>query len=234
MTLEQRMLVCSVFLGLVQIVLSSHAASRQYGYRWAASARDQAMPPLAGVAARLDQALAELSRDLPSIRRGGSCRRSCGPTHTRDGVGIDALLLGASALCSALRVWGLLDSIAGLERSDHRDPARIVRALLSPQAAANSAQKMNDQDCVAGREGKWHQPSTDSLNPLSQIGGALPAMREVHDHQFDDREEYEHVAFQEEGIDIGQIGHPPHRRGNRKCERDYRQDSRHRDLHLVG
>ena len=65
MTLEQRMLVFSVFLGLVQIVLSSHAASRQYGYRWAASARDQPVPPLAGVAARLDRALRNFLETFP-------------------------------------------------------------------------------------------------------------------------------------------------------------------------
>ncbi len=57
MTIELQMLALSAALGLVQILLSSQAASFQYGYRWAASARDQPMPPLTGVAARLERAL---------------------------------------------------------------------------------------------------------------------------------------------------------------------------------
>jgi uncharacterized MAPEG superfamily protein len=57
MTIELRMLALSAALGLVQILLSSQAASFQYGYRWAASARDQPMPPLTGVAARLERTL---------------------------------------------------------------------------------------------------------------------------------------------------------------------------------
>ena len=59
------MLALSAALGLVQIVLSSHAASFQYGYRWAASARDQAMPPLSGVAARLERALRNFMETFP-------------------------------------------------------------------------------------------------------------------------------------------------------------------------
>jgi uncharacterized MAPEG superfamily protein len=65
MTLELQMLALSAALGLGQIVLSSHAASLQYGYRWAASARDQAMPPLTGVAARLERALRNFMESFP-------------------------------------------------------------------------------------------------------------------------------------------------------------------------
>ncbi len=65
MTIELQMLALSAVLGLVQIVPSSHAASFQYGYRWAASARDQAMPPLTGVAARLERALSNFMETFP-------------------------------------------------------------------------------------------------------------------------------------------------------------------------
>jgi uncharacterized MAPEG superfamily protein len=54
MTFELTMLTLSIILGFVQIVLASHAASLQRGYRWTASARDEVLPPLAGVAGRLD------------------------------------------------------------------------------------------------------------------------------------------------------------------------------------
>jgi uncharacterized MAPEG superfamily protein len=65
MRVELQMLALSTALGLGQIVLSAHAASLQYGYRWAASARDQAMPPLTGVAARLERALRNFVETFP-------------------------------------------------------------------------------------------------------------------------------------------------------------------------
>ena len=46
----------SVVLGLVQIVLASHAASLQRGYLWTAGSRDEAVPPLTGIAGRLERA----------------------------------------------------------------------------------------------------------------------------------------------------------------------------------
>jgi hypothetical protein len=50
MTLELKMLALSIVLGLVQIVLASHAASLQRGYVWTASSRDSNGPlqPLGG------------------------------------------------------------------------------------------------------------------------------------------------------------------------------------------
>ena len=57
MTIELKMLALSVALGMVQIVMASHAASVQLGYRWAAGPRDEVPLPLTGVAGRLDRAL---------------------------------------------------------------------------------------------------------------------------------------------------------------------------------
>ena len=57
MTIELKMLALSIVLGVVQIVMASHAASVQRGYRWAASPRDEVPLPLTGVAGRLDRAL---------------------------------------------------------------------------------------------------------------------------------------------------------------------------------
>jgi uncharacterized MAPEG superfamily protein len=64
LTIELRMLICSVVLGFVHIVAASHAASLQRGYRWAASARD-GEAPLTGVAGRLDRALRNFSETFP-------------------------------------------------------------------------------------------------------------------------------------------------------------------------
>jgi uncharacterized MAPEG superfamily protein len=65
MTVELQMLAWSVVLGLVQIVLSSHAKSLQYGYWWTATARDEVKPPLAGIAGRLDRALTNYLETFP-------------------------------------------------------------------------------------------------------------------------------------------------------------------------
>jgi uncharacterized MAPEG superfamily protein len=65
MTLELKMLALSVVLGLVQIILASHAASMQRGYLWTASSRDVAVPELSGVAARLDRALRNFFETFP-------------------------------------------------------------------------------------------------------------------------------------------------------------------------
>ncbi|CDX51827.1 hypothetical protein LCM4577_22925 [Mesorhizobium sp. LCM 4577] len=65
MTFELKMLVLSIALGLIQIVLASHAASLQRGYIWTASSRDEAMPPLRGVAGRLARALQNFVETFP-------------------------------------------------------------------------------------------------------------------------------------------------------------------------
>ncbi len=65
MSVELRMLVLSVVLGIVQIVAASHAASLQRGYRWTASPRDEKVEPLRGVAGRLDRALGNFLETFP-------------------------------------------------------------------------------------------------------------------------------------------------------------------------
>ena len=65
MTVELKMLILSVVLGIIQIVAASHAASLQRGYRWTASPRDEKVPPLRGVAGRLDRALRNFVETFP-------------------------------------------------------------------------------------------------------------------------------------------------------------------------
>ena len=71
MTLELKMLAFSIVLGLVQIVLASHAASLQRGYVWTAGSRDEAMPVLlTGVAGRLARALQNFVETFPLFAAG--------------------------------------------------------------------------------------------------------------------------------------------------------------------
>ena len=65
MSFELALLAASCVLCLVQIVASSHAASLQRGYRWTASSRDAEVPPLTGVAARLERALGNFLETFP-------------------------------------------------------------------------------------------------------------------------------------------------------------------------
>jgi uncharacterized MAPEG superfamily protein len=59
------MLALSCVLGVVHIVLASHSASLQRGYKWAASARDEIQHPLTGVAGRLARAQTNFSETFP-------------------------------------------------------------------------------------------------------------------------------------------------------------------------
>ena len=65
MSLELAMLMASCALCQIQIVIASHAASRQRGYRWTASARDSKVPPLTGIASRLERALRNFLETFP-------------------------------------------------------------------------------------------------------------------------------------------------------------------------
>ena len=65
LSVELLVLCASVGLGLVHIVVASHYASLQRGYRWTASARDGEVPPLKGVAGRLARALDNFSETFP-------------------------------------------------------------------------------------------------------------------------------------------------------------------------
>ena len=65
MTFELAMLVGSCALGLGQIVLASHSASLERGYRWSAGARDEPQAPLTGVAGRLARASTNFGETFP-------------------------------------------------------------------------------------------------------------------------------------------------------------------------
>lgn len=62
---ELIVLTWSVVLGFGHIVASSHAKSLQRGYRWTASARDEQVPPLKGLAGRLERATSNYLETFP-------------------------------------------------------------------------------------------------------------------------------------------------------------------------
>ena len=58
-------LFLSVILGIVQVLLAAAASTKQRGAKWNMSSRDSTMPPLTGVAARLDRALQNFKETFP-------------------------------------------------------------------------------------------------------------------------------------------------------------------------
>jgi len=64
-TTELRFLAASVILGLLHLIAASHLISFQYGYRWTASNREEPVPPLRGLANRVDQATTNFLETFP-------------------------------------------------------------------------------------------------------------------------------------------------------------------------
>src|SRR6478672_968937 len=65
MTTELRFLIATVILGILHLIADSHLISFQVGYRWTGSSRDEPMPPLRGVANRVDQAYTNFMETFP-------------------------------------------------------------------------------------------------------------------------------------------------------------------------
>jgi Predicted membrane protein len=65
MTTELWLLIASIILGLLQLIAASHLISFQYGYRWTASNREEAGPPLRGLANRVDLATTNFLETFP-------------------------------------------------------------------------------------------------------------------------------------------------------------------------
>jgi uncharacterized MAPEG superfamily protein len=65
MAIELYLLGATLILALVQILLAAHVRTPQYGIKWNAGPRDEAMPPLQPLAGRLQRAQANLFETLP-------------------------------------------------------------------------------------------------------------------------------------------------------------------------
>jgi uncharacterized MAPEG superfamily protein len=65
LSIELLGLVLAAALGMTHIILASHSASFQRGYRWAAGPRDELLPPLFGLAARLARASDNFRETFP-------------------------------------------------------------------------------------------------------------------------------------------------------------------------
>jgi uncharacterized MAPEG superfamily protein len=99
MASELGMLALAVALGLVQIILSAHAASLQRGYWWAASVRDTPMAPLTGIAGRLERALRNFLETFPLFAAAVLVAHSVGRHDWMTVLGAQLYFWGASPIC---------------------------------------------------------------------------------------------------------------------------------------
>jgi uncharacterized MAPEG superfamily protein len=63
--IESAGLIAAIALAILHIALASHSASMQRSYRWTASARDEQLAPLHGVAGRLARANSNFLETFP-------------------------------------------------------------------------------------------------------------------------------------------------------------------------
>lgn len=63
--IELKLLGATLILAIVQILLAAHLRTKQYGRSWNTGARDEAMPPLEALPARMLRAQANLFETLP-------------------------------------------------------------------------------------------------------------------------------------------------------------------------
>src|SRR5712671_7205742 len=121
MTLELKMLALSIILGLVQIVLASHAASPQRGYVWTASSRDEVVPSVDWSGGPTGTGAAQFRRDVSSVRGSRPHSACCGHPELDDRVGSSTLFLGSRRLCGVLRGRGFFGALPCVERGNARD-----------------------------------------------------------------------------------------------------------------
>jgi uncharacterized MAPEG superfamily protein len=144
MTTELRMLAFSIVLGFVHIILASHAKSNVYGYRWSAGPRDQTMPPLPGVAGRLDRALRNFGETFPLFAAAVLVAQVADRHNAFTLWGGAALSLGACRLSPALRLWRVPRSVVGMERgcrwhlSHSAGPSLTGPSIAAPLALHSS------------------------------------------------------------------------------------------------
>jgi uncharacterized MAPEG superfamily protein len=105
MTTELRFLAATVILGLLQLVVDSHLISFQRGYRWTASNREQPVPPLRGVASRVDQAYTNFMETFPFFVAVVLAAHLAGRHGALTLWGSAAVLLGTSRLRLSRRGW---------------------------------------------------------------------------------------------------------------------------------
>ena len=97
MSIELTAIAAAFILGLVHIVLASHAASFQRGYKWSAGARDEPVLPLTGVAGRLARASDNYAETFPYFAALALAVQVAGAAGVLSHLGVGLYLAGRLA-----------------------------------------------------------------------------------------------------------------------------------------
>ncbi len=106
MTIELQMLAFSIALGFVQLLLHSHSASLQRGYRYALSPRDEPKPPLVGIAGRLERAFRNFLETFPMFAAAVLAAHAAAIHSARSAIGAQLYFWGRVAYVPLL-VFGV-------------------------------------------------------------------------------------------------------------------------------
>jgi uncharacterized MAPEG superfamily protein len=137
---ELRVLGFTVLLGFVHIVLASHSASIQRGYRWTASARDEPVAPLSGAAGRLARALANFCETFPFFAALALAVVLASRAGSVSQWGAGLYLAGRVLyLPSALCLWRAACPLAGVERLRGWNPVVGICAALGLRRSLHQA-----------------------------------------------------------------------------------------------
>ena len=121
MTFELRILALSVVLGLVQIVLASHATSLQRGYLWTAGSRDEAVPPFDWNSGPAGAGATQFYRDVSAVRCSRPDRARYEHPPLDDRMGRPTLLWGSCCLPRLVCGGCISLALTRVERGDPRD-----------------------------------------------------------------------------------------------------------------
>jgi hypothetical protein len=131
MSPELEFLASSVLFGLAQIIISSHSASFQRGYKWTASSREQSVPPLTGMAGRIERATRNYLETFPFLCGRRSPRACIGFAQLDDALRRSVIFRWPYFVLYSLRVGSNLDEVARLERAYARNRTDTGRAMVA-------------------------------------------------------------------------------------------------------
>ncbi len=111
MRIELWLLVASIVLGIVHLIATSHLISWQRGYLWTAGNREEDVPPLRGLANRVDQATTNFLETFPFFAAAVLLARVTGHHSSLTVIGAHLYFWGrVGYLLAAAAGYGLLRS----------------------------------------------------------------------------------------------------------------------------
>lgn len=106
LSIEMKMLFWASVLGIVQLLLATAFATKERGISWNVSARDQKMPELTGVPARLDRAFKNFMETFAFFAVGALIVQITGMANITSSLGAQ-LYMGARVLYVPIYALGI-------------------------------------------------------------------------------------------------------------------------------